>query len=42
MKKSYLEPTLTLENFLTEDVMVASFVVGSNVADFPTDWFSAN
>ena len=41
MKKSYLEPTLTLEQFLTEDVMVALFVVGSNVEDFTSSWFEA-
>ena len=40
MKKSYFEPTLTLEQFLTEDVMVASFN-NDNVADFPDDWFKA-
>ena len=40
MKKSYLEPTLTIENFLTEDVMVASFD-SNNSADFPLDWFNA-
>ena len=40
MKKSYLEPTLTLEQFLTEDVMVASFN-SNNSIDFPDYWFGA-
>ena len=40
MKKSYQEPTLTLEQFLTEDVMYASFD-SNNSVDFPLDWFNA-
>lgn len=38
MKKSYQEPTLTLEQFLTSDVMDASFG-DYNSTDFPSKWF---
>lgn len=41
MKKLYQEPTLTLEQFLTSDVMVASFD-SNNSADFPLNWLDNN
>ena len=39
MKKLYQEPTLTLDQFLVEDVMVASFD-SNNSADFPLGWLN--
>lgn len=37
MKKKYIEPIVTLLNYATEDIIMASFD-DNNSADFNPDW----